>query len=542
MATIPQTQSFKLFGAGASIGATSITLQSFKNLDGSNLTITHFGGTKGFLTIEPNSGTQEEQVSFASITNNANGTVTLGTIKNVLDYTPFTETAGLAKTHGGNVEVIVSNTSGFYNNIVAGATAAQITNTPAGNIAATDVQSAINELDTEGLHKAGSETVTGVKTFSETVVPRISAAHSYIVGEEEFLTTKRYVDNVAGSAVVANASTTVKGITEEATDAEVLASATTGGTGARLFVNPGSVGNAANKIPFVTSNGKLDTTIMPNLKFGGTGADGALSTSSGTTNIDLAGAQVVIKNYTSISITGTANITFSNPHANGTTIIFKSQGAVTISSSATRAIDLRDLGGLGGSTVGPNSGGTSTTNVGCGGASVSNNGSGGGSASAYTAPSAGNSTYGALGIIQGGATNSDYTVSKGLGIPTGLNVTISKVVPVQPGSGGSSAFGPFNAQGMAGGRGAGALYIECAGGFTCSSTIDASGTAGTNATGSARSGYGGGAGAICILYASVVSDTGTYTITGGAAGTGGAASGDVGGAGYVYRGLNTEFV
>lgn len=65
MAIIPQKQSFKLFGAGASIGATSITLQSFKNLDGSNLTMAHFGGTKGFLTIEPSSGDQEEQVSFA---------------------------------------------------------------------------------------------------------------------------------------------------------------------------------------------------------------------------------------------------------------------------------------------------------------------------------------------------------------------------------------------------------------------------------------------------------------------------------------------
>lgn len=51
-------------------------------------------------------------------------------------------------------------------------TAAQTTNTPAGNVAATDVQAAINELDTEKaidtntVHISGTETVTGAKTFS----------------------------------------------------------------------------------------------------------------------------------------------------------------------------------------------------------------------------------------------------------------------------------------------------------------------------------------------------------------------------------------
>lgn len=454
MAIIPQTQSFKLFGAGASIGATSITLQTFKNLNGTNLTMAHFGGTKGFLTIEPSSGSQEEQVSFASITNNANGTVTLGTIKTVLDYTPFTETNGLAKTHGGNVEVIVSNTSGFYNNIIDGATASQIINVPAGSIAATNVQTAINELATEKVGLAGTETITGQKTFTETVMPRITATHTYVPGEELFLTTKDYVDNVAGSAVIANASTTVKGIVEEATDAEVLASTTTGGTGARLCVNPGSVGNAANKIPFVTSNGKLNTTIIPNLKFGGTGVDGALSSSSGPTNIDLGGVQVFYKNFTSISITGTAAYTFTNPHPNGTTVIFKSQGNVTITTSAARAIDLRLLGSSGG-----------------------NAGSG-----------------------------------------TGR-----------------------------GGRGAGALYIECAGALNYTGAIDASGenAVANGGTTSACGGNGGGAGGTVVILAnSITSNTGVITVTGGTStsATGGSAgAGPIGNYGTKAQGLQGQF-
>jgi len=44
--------------------------------------------------------------------------------------------------------------------------AANVPNTPAGNIVATDVQAAINELDTEKVGIAGTETVTGDKTFS----------------------------------------------------------------------------------------------------------------------------------------------------------------------------------------------------------------------------------------------------------------------------------------------------------------------------------------------------------------------------------------
>jgi hypothetical protein len=346
MAIIPQTQSFKLFGAGASIGATSITLESFKNLDGTNLTMAHFGGTKGFLTIEPSSGTQEEQISFASITNNANGTVTLGTVKTVLDYTPFTETAGLAKTHGGNVEVIVSNTSGFYNNILDGSTASQIANVPAGNISATNVQTAINELDTEGLHKAGAEAVTGVKTFDSTTGrPKLSSDVDTAVVTE--FPTWGQVARTA-SAGASNGSTTVKGIYQTPSDAQVLAGTTVGSTGAELALTVANTGTTSGKIPVVQPNGKLSSAIVPT-KFGGTGADGALTISSGTTNIDLAGSQVFVRNYTSVSITGTAAVTFTNPHANGTIIILKSQGNITITSSAAAAIDATGMGAAGGS-------------------------------------------------------------------------------------------------------------------------------------------------------------------------------------------------
>lgn len=110
-----QLQAFNLAGSGAVIGATSITLKSFRTIDGIQLTMTSFG-TKGYITIDAGNNTQEEQISFTGITLNGNGTSTLTGISNVAFVTPFAETSGLKKTHAGGAEVVVSNTSGFYNN------------------------------------------------------------------------------------------------------------------------------------------------------------------------------------------------------------------------------------------------------------------------------------------------------------------------------------------------------------------------------------------------------------------------------------------
>src|SRR4051794_9740770 len=89
-----------------------------------------------------------------------------------------------------------------------------------------------------------------------------------------------------------------------------------------------------------------------NFFFGGSGADGALSISSGTTTIACGGAAYVERNYSSISITGTGALAFSGLNtAAGTTAVLRSQGNATITSSATRAIDLRGAGGGPGSAL-----------------------------------------------------------------------------------------------------------------------------------------------------------------------------------------------
>lgn len=331
---------------------------------------------------------------------------------------------------------------------------------------------------------------------------------------------KAYVD--AGGNV--NASTTQKGIVEQATDAEVLARTTTGGTGAPLFVNPSSLGQ------FV--------------KFGGSGADGALAITTGTTTIDLTGLQAVVKNYSSISITGTGALAFSNPHANGTTIIFKCTGNVTITSSATRAVDLRSLGATGGAGA-TGSGAGSIGKGGGGGASISNNGADGattGSGTAGAAGTIGTPGYGfaTSGAGYGGATTSQ-TLSGGvstLNFVSGLMPYV-KMVPLAPGAGGGGG-SSYNANGVGGdgGRGAGAFYIECGGSLNVTGTLDAGGIAGGNVT--AGGGGGGGGGVIVILYTTLTANTGTFTVTGGAAGTG-TPTGGAGGAGYTKVLANTDF-
>lgn len=282
---------------------------------------------------------------------------------------------------------------------------------------------------------------------------------------------------------------------------------------------PSQTGNANKVLVTDGSNTSWTASITP--KFGGTGVDGALSITSGATNIDLAGAQVVTKNYTSISITGTGYLTFTNPHANGTIVVLKSQGNVTITTSATNAIDMRDLGGQ--------------------------------TSSAY-----GN------GLIISTNAGKTGTVSGGSGTPLGIHNAKSvsgKCINVYCGAGGGA--GNF---GAAGGKGAGGLYIECAGAWNVTGTINlsgstgtgggtganqqtgggsggaswADGTAGTSTTSTALGAGGGGGGGVFIgLYNTLTANSGTYTVTGGA--SGGFYAGP-GGDGYYYVGLNTEFV
>ena len=352
----------------------------------------------------------------------------------------------------------------------------------------------------------------------------------------------------AGETATANTST--KGIVQEATLADQLAGTATGSTGARLYMNPtntatssagvadagklvklrasdgyidSSFGGAAggiaqldssqlvvqnpanatstptaNKIPIADSNGELKGWGN---KFGGNGTDGALSLSAGTTTINLGGAKLVEKNYTSISIT-TGTLTFSNPHPNGTIVILKSQGNVTITCATAPCIDLRGIGAAAGTATG-------------------------------TAGSIGNGIWTVGSAHYGGAHSGSTGGTGGVIIPSstpylvdvfGLN-SAGKFLAV--GSGGSAGVGTGFGNG---GRGGGSILIEVGGylNFTTSNGINCSGSDGSSATALASAGGGGGgsAGMCSVIYNKLTSSSGTIYSVGG---NGGASTGDISG-------------
>lgn len=199
-----QAQNFALAGAGAIAGATSIVLKSFKQIDGTtNLTMTDFGGVIGFGTLEPGNGTLEEQICFTGVTQNSNGTATLTGVSTVLMVSPYTQTSGLAQTHAGSVTFVISNTSGFYDRLTG---------------------------------KADDETITGTWTFTNPNYPKMDASTPFPTVNEQ-LATKAYADSLT-FAGAPDATTTQKGIVELATQTEVDAKTSTGGTGASLVVTP----------------------------------------------------------------------------------------------------------------------------------------------------------------------------------------------------------------------------------------------------------------------------------------------------------------
>ncbi len=242
---------------------------------------------------------------------------------------------------------------------------------------------------------------------------------------------------------------------------------------------------------------------------GGTGADGPLSVSSGITTIDLAGAAFLIKNYSSIDITGTGKVVFINPHANGTFVIFRSVGDVTLTSNQVPMIDASGLGAAGGSGV------VSTANLA---------GNAGNSSNAYTHIK---NTGGIGGFISGTPTSpGDRTVGE---VGSIFKHIFARYPLAIPGSGGGSGGIIHSSGGVSitsgdGGRGGGAFVIECGGvwTFTTPGGISVAGKVGTAATPSTGSGSstgggggGGGGGFFGGVYNSLGSNTGTVNVSGG---------------------------
>ena len=496
-----QTRKLTLSGSGCSSTATSIILTSLKLPNGAtNIAMSDFG-TLGFITLEPGT-VREENISFTGVTQNGDGTATLTGVTRGLNFVePYTNVPAFQYAHAGGSVGVISNSAPFL-----------------------DRQSG----------KDNDETISGDWDFS-IIAPSIPTMTSGDTGRAASIEYANALA-IAGSP---DSTLTVKGIVEIGTTADIDAGTTTGATGASLAVRPdqlaasiyntrlpsatekqalvGTSGTPSSSNKYVTND---DTTGTGSIvrssvttgiqKFGGTGSDGALSISSGTTTINLGATAYVEKNYTSISITGTGVLAFSNPHANGTTIVLRSQGNVTLTSSTAPMLD---ASGMGAATL------TQAASLG---------------ESASTIAAVG--TVGSAGAnASGGAAGAAYSVLALELYTDSSNKLLKRIVNLYPGSGGATGANGYVRAGVAGtggagGRGGGALYVECAGAlnFTTASGISvagASGSNGTTATGTCATGGGGGSGGrggmFVMLYNTLTANSGTVNISSGAGGNGG---------------------
>ncbi len=334
-----------------------------------------------------------------------------------------------------------------------------------------------------------------------------------------------------------------------------LASTVTAGDDVRFWAGAAFASRASAPLRItesglITATGvNLTGTLATNLgavlditNLWGDGSDGALSISAGTTTLNTASKHVY--QYTSVSITGTADLAFGSNVQNIPVFILV-QGNLTITSSATAAVHIDGFGALGGAGAGgpPNSGvagsvGTTfaiSTNAGQGGTGGVNNFGGGGGGGG-----AGWGNDGTVGVTTGsskaggaGGISLTYLTSRSLALYMSVG---------HCGSGGGGGGGGFSGDGFfnggAGANGGGVIFFIVKGNINLTGTLTAKGNVGSNGSSPGGAGYagggggGGGGGFIGVLYGgSVTANTATYTVTGGAGGNGGTDTHNGGGAG-----------
>lgn len=132
--------------------------------------------------------------------------------------------------------------------------ASEIQNTPAGNISATDVQAAINELDSEKATLTAAQTFTGAQEFNNVTITKTAPAISS--GVITYALAGSNVFSVALNANITTSTVTGVGATGKTSSFQVMFTAD--GT-VRSIVHPSGIVWAAGAAPTMTgTNNKRD--------------------------------------------------------------------------------------------------------------------------------------------------------------------------------------------------------------------------------------------------------------------------------------------
>jgi hypothetical protein len=277
--------------------------------------------------------------------------------------------------------------------------------------------------------------------------------------------------NWEAETTTVDASTTVKGIVEAATSAEVTAGTATGGTGAVLVVTPDALLTARppTEIQTFTTAGTASWTKSSNAKWvevtviggGGGGGGGASGLSSGGGG----GGALCFKRFNASALGSTESYTVGAGGAGGTGGAAGTAGG--FSSFGTTVLIKAGGGGAGGSGSGAGTGGT-------GNGDIYQSGGAGGLAGAGTDTSSDSSPRGGGGSgANGGAFVTNFVLAGGTsGAPGSAgNAGSSTLVRGGTGGGGGTTSGSNGGAGGTFGAGGGAAAVS------------GTGTGGTGASG-----------------------------------------------------------
>ena len=540
----------------SAIGSTDTTihLSSFKEpISNIPYTMSILNSAVGYGTIDPQTATKSEFISFTGITQNVDGSADLtGVTRGMGRSYPFTASSTFRQTHATQSIFILSDSPQLFNEYAIKRNDETITGswtvpapTAAGNptpksyVDALVNGGAVSYDKTSVAGTAGESFNSGAIVYFNKYTARWMKASALVASTSQGVILG-IAQGAGSNGVSINGGVLLEGL--DATQGSVLTpgqliylSDTAGATST-------SVGTTNRQIGIVKSTTELyfdqnfgnpqydlpntftaTTTLKGNViskAFGGDGSDGALSLTTGTTTMDLGGSNYVVKNYSSISISGTGALEFTNSNNAGSVVVFKSQGDCTIGGSGIFSTSTGAAPGLG--VV------SATGTPGSIGLTLPLGNPGGGQPGSCSTGQ-GCTNAGAAGT--GGATTSPTVTATS-------SIIATKYLPIIIGAGGGGGGGGSNSNpGGNGGRGAGAFILQCGGTLNFTSNITMRGGAGTSGTTGTPnqypgSGGGGGGGTVWLIYNILGTNTGTINVLGGAGGpTTAAASGTAGGGG-----------